>query len=105
MTSIIEKNISICVIFIYLLFIKKISNNKESKCSYKTCRQDFPGKFTRQHIPNNWQSYHQLAYIVAIFGDIVYLFLVHGVVLLTKQFLYLEPDIAYFIDKLWVLLI
>ena len=85
MTSIIEKNISICVIFIYLLFIKKISNNKESKCSYKTCRQDFPGKFTRQHIPNNWQSYHQLAYIVTIFGEIVYLFPGHSLYCLNEQ--------------------
>lgn len=85
MTSIIEKNISICVIFIYLLFIQKISNDKESECSYKSCRQDFPGKFIRQHISYNWQSYHQLAYIVTKLGKIVYLFPGHSVYCLNEQ--------------------
>src|SRR3990172_3149852 len=93
MTSIIEKNISICVIFLYLLFIQKISDDKESECSHKSCCQDFPGKFIRKHITYNWQSYHQLAYIVTIFREIVYLFPGHSVYCLNEQCLYPNLDV------------
>ena len=105
MTSITEKVISICVTFIHLLLIQQISHEDKYKCRCKSYEQGLPGWFVRQNVSYDNKAHQELAHIITILGKVVYLFLVHGVVLLTEQSLCLEPDIAYFIDKSWVLLI
>ena len=65
------------VILFHLLFIKQISKDQKNQRNYKPYPQGFQRELIGYEITNNCKPQYELAYIIAILGEVVELFFVH----------------------------
>ena len=64
-------------IFIHLHSINEQPHNKESTRRYQSNPEGMFGRLIRYKVTDNHKSHHELAYIIVILGEVVYLLFVH----------------------------
>ncbi len=70
---------SMFVIIAHLHAVYNKTHNKQDYSCNKSYRQCFPGKLIGYNVSDDSKSHHELAYIIAILGEVVYLLLLqHG---------------------------
>ena len=87
MTPITPKDVnamSMFDIFIYLHSINKKSHDKEYTCNNNSYPKGMHGELIRYKVTNDHQSHNELAYIITILGEVVYLLSVYHEVVCNK---------------------
>jgi len=76
-TSKVEKAISMFVIFSDLHFIYEMANHEKYYSSRESYPQCVQRRFIRHEIAHDSNTHDELAYIIAILGEVVYLLFIH----------------------------
>lgn len=80
--------ISMFVIVVHLQSIKQMPEDKENHGDHNTYPQGFQRKLVGNKVSNDCKPHHELAYIIAILREVVYLLFVHHMESVIEQFIY-----------------